>query len=154
MPLHHGTTSLLCISASGAAERTRTSKPCCWSLAFQAGRLPLSHCCRFFGAAIFHTFSLEPTAQKPDTSETRYGCFLAAGAGVEPTNPSISGVTCFRDRTAQPLAIPAIFNITWYDGKFYKWRRGWDSNPHTQVFLDYCRISNPGPYHVRLTSPN
>lgn len=48
----------------GAAERTRTSNPLLWAPTFQAGRLPLSHCCVFAHRNYFHTISSTVTAQK------------------------------------------------------------------------------------------
>lgn len=112
----------------------------CGALAFQASRLPLSHCCKFSRRNYFHTISSTATAQETGRTGKRVtDVLLAVRVGVEPTR-QLSLSACFRDRIAQPLAILTV------------WRSEQESN--LQAASAVRPISNRLPYQFGLITPS
>lgn len=101
------------MGAYGAASGIRTCN------AFPHTRLPSGPSTSYRIAAniprrtIFTLFHRLRAAQKASAcghraEGTRYGRSMATGVGVEPTKP-IAGLIGFRDRTVQPLTVPAKY---------------------------------------------
>lgn len=123
----------------GAARRTRTFNPPRGALAFQASRLPLSHCCKYFPPKLFsHYFIIGDRTENRTNRETRCGRFCGGESGR---------------RTHRTLRSPPVFGTGWRSRSPSSPCGGVNRTRTCRPLLAARPISNRLPYQIGLITP-